>query len=510
MEKRRLILIDLSSIWHMAWHASAELELGAAFEKTTSRVRGLAQNFDLCAVCCDSPPYKRKELLPTYKSQRDAPPENMVEQFRRVKERLVADGFLLWASPGFEADDVIAWATKSAIAEELDVTIASADKDLMALIDDARSVRMVSTATGQVWTELEVRQRFGVAPLLIPDLLALTGDKSDNVPGVPGIGDKRAAALLGEFGNALNVYECRASVKGAIGAALNEHGHRIELALRLVTLETDVRLDFDTLYAERKAQPLANDTEWTESDFSNDDESKPAAAAKPAPVAPPASEPDSVPPPPPAAKEQELPKTALAIAPPPMQAPDWSLALEPSSPREAVIVARKLLNSRLYPNLQSEEAIFAVLLRGRALGLDATTSLSLFHVVEGRPTMHADLVVGLVLRSGKAEFFELVETTHERATWATKRKGGRKELSITWTMEDALRANLVTKDPQGRYHGITRSGKPSNWDKYPRAMLRHRAATELARAVYSDVTAGLYTPEEISEGSGPIQAEFVE
>jgi 5'-3' exonuclease len=493
---KRLILIDLSSIWHMAWHASAELELGEAFKKTVNRVHGFVNGFDLAAVCCDAPPYRRKALLETYKSRRDEPAENMVAQFRRVKERLEADGLLLWSSKGYEADDVIAWATREAIREELDVTIASADKDLMALIDDARGVRMVSTATGQVWSELEVRQRFGVSPPLIPDLLALMGDKSDDVPGIPGVGKKRAAALLDEFGNALNVYECRGSVKGAVGDALREHGHRIDVALKLVTLEADVPLDFDQLYAEREVKPLANDSDWKEEEFTSTPE---AAVAE----APQREELRAVPPPPP----DEPKQTGLAVVRP--QPPEWSLALEPASPRDASIVARKLLNSRLYPQFQSEEAVFAVILRGRALGLDSATSLATFHVVEGRPTMHADLVVGLVLRSGKAEFFDLIETTHERATYITKRKGARKEVEVTWTLEDALRAGLVTKDERGRYRGVSKSGRASNWDKYPRAMLRHRAATEVARAVYPDVTCGLYAPDEIGEVPEVIEAELV-
>ena len=103
----------------------------------------------------------------------------------------------------------------------------------------------------------------------------------------------------------------------------------------------------------------------------------------------------------------------------------------------------------------------------------------------------------------------LVESTHEKATWETKRKGARRMMSITWTMHDALRAGLVTRDGNG-FKGVSRSGRPSNWDKYPRAMLRHRAATELARAVYPDVTSGLYAPNELGDGSEVIEAELID
>jgi hypothetical protein len=236
-----------------------------------------------------------------------------------------------------------------------------------------------------------------------------------------------------------------------------------------------------------------------------DDEptSSPRRDAEPPP--PPKSEPRATPP---AQSIVELPAQAKPDALATVQANDWSLALEPRDAGSAWTMSKYLFQSRMYPQYPNAEAIFGVVLRGRALGIDATTALSLFHSIEGRLAMHADLVVGLVLRSKKAEFFELEELTHSSVTYATKRKGARKEVRVTWSMDDAARAGLVTKDERGRYRGISRSGKPSNWDKYPRAMLRHRAATELARAVYPDVTAGIYTPEELGD-ERVIEAELV-
>lgn len=505
----RLILIDLSGIFRANWHATADMELSEAFSRTVSRVHGLASGYDLCAVCCDWPPYRRKAIHEGYKAQRDAPPANMVEQFRRVKERLTDDGFLLWQVEGYEADDLIATACTLAEPDGLDITIASSDKDLLCLVSDGRPIRQVSLATGEVFDAPAVFRKFGVWPKVMPDLLALTGDTSDNVPGVPGVGIKTAAKLLAEFGSATHVVDCADEIKGKLGESIRQHAASVLLSLRLVTLDRNVPLDWDAVYAERKAKPVTKDTDWTDADFTP----APATPTVPAP-----SEPKQEPPapPPPATNGNgngnghAEPKATTALAVAPVQPQEWSLALEPNSTRDAWVMAGKLYESRLYPKLPSQEAIFAIILRGRAIGIDATTALALFHMVEGRPTMHADLIVGLVLRSGKAEFFEIEKLSVDTVTYSTKRRGARKEVSVTWTMEDALRAGLVMKDNTGRYRGVSQSGKPSNWDKYPRAMLRHRAATELARAVYPDVTAGLYTPDEISEGAGPIEAELLD
>jgi len=178
----------------------------------------------------------------------------------------------------------------------------------------------------------------------------------------------------------------------------------------------------------------------------------------------------------------------------------WALELEPASGQEAYTMAKALYNSRLYSNFPSHEAIFAVILRGRSLGLDATTALANFHVVEGKPTMSATLIVGLVLQSGKAEYFDLVETTDEQAVYVTRRKGSTKEVEMAFTVNDAVAAGLLERLRDGTLRGVSRSGKPSNWDKWRRPMLLARCSVQLSRAVYPDVCAGLYTPDEISDG----------
>ena len=496
---KRLILIDLSGLFWSAWHATENMEVSEAFERTVRRVHSLRQGFDLCAVACDAPPYLRKKLSDSYKAHRDAHPPMALEQLTRVKERLVADGLLLWSSPGHEADDVIATAVQRAIADELAVVVASSDKDLFSLVDDARNVSVLTLSTGEMIQETGVLARFGVSPVLMPELLALMGDRSDNIPGVPGVAEKTGANLLKLHGPTAEDVIARADeiktekLRNAVLSSVDA----IRLARQLVQLDVNVPIKWEELYEERKPVPLTKASDWTDADFEEDEKEEPMAAeAQKQPE--PKPEPREITP---HVIDDEPRAKALAIVRP----QEWSMALEPSTPKAAWIVACKLYDSRLYQKFTSAEAIFAVMLRGRALGLDATTALDLFHFFKGKPTMHASLIVGLVLRSKKAEYFELAETTHERATWVTKRHGAKREVSISWSMEDAHRSGLVEL-VNGKYRGRSQSGEPSNWDKIPRTMLRHRAGTELARAVYPDIVAGLYDPEEL--GGEAIEPEL--
>lgn len=126
-------------------------------------------------------------------------------------------------------------------------------------------------------------------------------------------------------------------------------------------------------------------------------------------------------------------------------------------------------------------AAVTVLLTGRELGLPAMASLRSIHEVNGRPVLGADAMVACVRRSGLCASWRVTESTPERCTITTIRRGEEHAESVTWTLEDARRAGC---------------GGPS-WAKFPRQMLRHRAAAELARSVYPDVILGLYTPEEL-------------
>lgn len=479
--KEPVTLIDLSGIYWANWHATADKEISAAFDATVRRIADLAHAEPLVAVCCDAPPYWRKEIAPAYKANREAAPPMAVEQLARVIERLRADGLLLWSSPGFEADDVIAWAAGEAVSAGHPVTIVSNDKDLHQLVGP--TVRCFAPMTEKTYDESAVKEKHGVYPAQMVDYLALVGDTSDNVPGVPGVGPKTAAALVEAFRTLDGVLAEAAKdgeskiTKPKLKASLIEHADAARLSRQLVALRTDVALEWKDIYMERTPEPLVDAAPAEMDDEPEDGAPDPLPEIQPLAVT--------------------TPRAAIVHA----SEPEWSLALEPRSQKGAWEAAKLLFNSRLYGNFGSPEAVYAVILRGRARGLDATTSLAVFHNIQGKIGMHADLIEAEVLRSGKAEYFEFAESTAEIATYVTKRVGGRSEKSLSFTIEDAFRAGLVVRDQDGGYRGVSESGKPSNWDKYRATMLRHRCKTQLARAVYPDVVLGLYGADELGDES---------
>jgi len=164
------------------------------------------------------------------------------------------------------------------------------------------------------------------------------------------------------------------------------------------------------------------------------------------------------------------------------------LAFEPANLDAAIKVAGMLLKSGVLPAaVKSPEAALAIIMRGREYGLTAMQSLTSIYIVDGKTSMSADLMVAKVLESGLAEYFEFTESTPERCTYVTKRKG-RPEKSLTWTLDMAQKAGVASKDV---------------WRKYPAAMLRHRTSSDLARAVYPEVVLGLYDPDELAVTEAP-------
>ena len=177
---------------------------------------------------------------------------------------------------------------------------------------------------------------------------------------------------------------------------------------------------------------------------------------------------------------------AMVVAPLAKTTPvvEQSRTFEPGSITEAFHLAGILVKSRLLPDsVQSPEAAFAIIATGRELGLTAMQSLRSIHVIKGKTILSADLVAALVKsRRDVCAYFMLVESTTERATYKTQRVGEPEATSLTFTFEDAKRAQVT--------------GNP-NWTKFPAAMLRARAITALARAVYPDLAMGIYDPDEL-------------
>jgi hypothetical protein len=165
---------------------------------------------------------------------------------------------------------------------------------------------------------------------------------------------------------------------------------------------------------------------------------------------------------------------------------DKALTIIPRSIDEVRTLATMLSKSSLLPpDLRGKEADVAVsILAGQELGMPPMAAIRGVHVVKGKPVLSADAMVGVVLGRGIAKYFRCVEESPEVATYETHRNGDPEPQRMTWTMEDAKRAQLTGGD---------------NWKKYPRAMLKARCKAALARDVYPDVLAGCYTEDEARE-----------
>ncbi len=189
----------------------------------------------------------RNELEPGYKAGRTEPPEDLEPQFALCVEVAEALGLPAISAPGFEADDVVATLAEGVLAGGADVQVVSSDKDLAQLVREDGRVRLLDFARERLLDAPAVRTKFGVDPEQIPDYLGLVGDAVDNLPGVPGVGSKSAAAVLGAFRRIEDVPADadawpEVAVRGVARLAARIEQHR-ERALRtrdLATVRRDV------------------------------------------------------------------------------------------------------------------------------------------------------------------------------------------------------------------------------------------------------------------------------
>jgi 5'-3' exonuclease len=474
-----LILIDLSGIFWASWHATIDQEVSAAYENTLATVRRLAHGYEHVAICMDAPPYLRKKLCPEYKAQRDAPAPQAIEQFSRVKRRLAADGFLLWSVEGYEADDVIATAVTRAIDDRLPVTIASGDKDLLQLVDDSLAVQLLKPSDGTVFRNKDVISKFGVLPWQMRDLLALMGDKSDNIPGVPGIGPKTAAKLLHDFDDIDGLLrELETLPAGKVRSSLVENVTQLTLSRKLVTLHDNVPINWEKLFQERAPEKLTEEDMGDideADDIGKTEEAAPAEVIEHTLIMPGCNDPI------PEAKPDALAVRSNGGV------QVFEQGLQPGTLGAAYKLARGLYESRLYSRFPNPEAIWAVIIRGREMGIGALTALDTFHVIEGKPAPSAHLLISRAKQHPDCEYFQFISGDATHAEYETKNRRNPKPTRLKYTLEQAKKADLLR----------TKSGKPSNWQMRPEEMLRKTAAVQLARIEYPEALLGAYAVEEL-------------
>ena len=206
---------------------------------------------DAAAVVWDAGlPERRMELLPTYKQQREETPDDLQTQFPVIEEAVTALGVRNVSLEGHEADDLIASYVAAARREKADVVIATNDKDIYSLVGDGVAVYSTNKTDLKdpkdgfaLLGPAEVEARWGVPADQIPDVLALTGDAVDNIPGVEGVGPKTAAKLIREHGSAALLAENPSAVKNdKLREKVAAASDRIRDNLELVRLETDLSL----------------------------------------------------------------------------------------------------------------------------------------------------------------------------------------------------------------------------------------------------------------------------
>ena len=206
------------------------------------------QKFTHIALCFDTPqPTFRHKIFSEYKATREKMPDELVGQIPDIKELTEAMGIPLIEVEGVEADDVIGTLARAALSEGFLVTLISWDKDFLQLLTE-EGIDIIKPARGKNAEELitadDVEKKLNISPHQVTDYLALVGDTSDNVPGVPGVGPKSAVRLLKDFGNIKNIIANKGRIKSKkIISAIDEE--QINLSKKLVTIVTDLKIGTD-------------------------------------------------------------------------------------------------------------------------------------------------------------------------------------------------------------------------------------------------------------------------
>ncbi len=250
-KEREIYLIDGSSYIFRAYYAIKErlsttkgLPTGAIFGFANMLLKVLREkNPRFLAIAFDhsEPTFRHKEYS-LYKANRKAMPEDLSLQIPYIRRLVKALQIPLLEEPGFEADDLLGTAAVRAAVAGFRVTLVSGDKDLLQLVSPA--IRMWDPMKDKLYGEAEVRERFGVEPSRVVEVMGLMGDSSDNIPGVPGIGEKTASGLIQEFGDIENLLQNVEKVKRPRQReALGEHADLARLSKHLCTIDIRAPLE---------------------------------------------------------------------------------------------------------------------------------------------------------------------------------------------------------------------------------------------------------------------------
>lgn len=248
MTNQTLVLIDGSSYLYRAFHALPPLSNSRG--EPTGAVYGVLNMINKLvreqpgariAVVFDAPGKTfRDELFESYKANRPPMPDELRDQVQPLLDAVQAMGLPLLRIEGVEADDVIGTLCRQASEQGLKVIISTGDKDMAQLVTD--DVTLVNTMTGKWLDRAGVKEKFDVFPEQIIDYLALVGDTSDNIPGVPKVGPKTAAKWLNEYGTVDKIIESAGEIGGKVGESLRDNIEQLKLSCQLATIHQEIDL----------------------------------------------------------------------------------------------------------------------------------------------------------------------------------------------------------------------------------------------------------------------------
>ncbi|HQV19814.1 MAG TPA: 5'-3' exonuclease H3TH domain-containing protein, partial [Gordonia sp. (in: high G+C Gram-positive bacteria)] len=249
-----LMLLDGHSLAYRAFFALPAENFKTATGQTTNAVYGFTSM--LINLLRDEAPTHvaaafdvsrktfRSELFPDYKAQRAKSPEEFGGQVELTKDVLGALGIPVMAIEGYEADDIIATLATQAEGRGFDVLVVTGDRDSLQLVDDAVTVLYPKRGVSELtrFTPEEVEAKYGVTPAQYPDIAALRGDNSDNLPGVPGVGDKTAAKWIRQYGSLNELVDHVDEIKGKVGDSLRANLASVQTNRHLTQLVRDMQL----------------------------------------------------------------------------------------------------------------------------------------------------------------------------------------------------------------------------------------------------------------------------
>lgn len=279
--RERLFLLDGSALAYRAYYSFISRPLITSKGEHTSAVYGFVNALmkildeekpDHIAVVFDRPePTFRHKMYEPYKATRQKMPEDMASQLARLREVVEAFNVPILEMAGYEADDIMGTLAHKAEKESIETYLVTSDKDFMQLISPLTKIYRPGKS-GDEWEIIDfehVEEKFGVTPDKVVEVLGLTGDKSDNVPGVPGIGEMTAIPLVREYGTIENILENIDKIsKPALQQKLRENKEIALLSKTLVTIDTNVPIDVDIHQLKTQQKDIAKLTElFTELEF---------------------------------------------------------------------------------------------------------------------------------------------------------------------------------------------------------------------------------------------------